>query len=450
MSIFFKVLKGLLISVFVLLLVAIIGVWGFLKYGLTGTIQQLVLPEVSSQAGIDAELEHAELDIFRGALLIRDLRVKNPAGFAEPDLMVAEEVEALVNFKSLFAMRHIEIQTLRLQGAKVHVVRNSEKAFNVLKIQSELLERMPELAEKSEVSQNVEQKKAEASEPSALPMLPVLVKSLEFDFVADYVDHSESAFFEKGHIKLGLRGRNLSTVGVADVPWGELYLTGDLALDEYGFPVNFNLLVAPFESPESLSFDLKGAPFEVDSGILSKAIGKLDVTSESLRLDVDVKARDGEFLVPDSVIGTELIGVTLDKSVAGVELSASSLAFKVPVSGTVLKPVVDWRRRLIRLLRIIIRFWLKRLVRLLDKAVRDEDKSGIQALGKAFGFDLNLKSEEKVDSGKEPEKTETPKEELSTEEKAVGGALRILEESQKEDGDVEKKAVEELFKLFGN
>ncbi len=461
----FKFFKGVLIFLIIAVLAVLGGVWGFLKYGLTGTVQKHVLPEVSSQTGLDAELAHAELDIFRGSFLVKDLRVKNPSGFAEPDLMVAEKVEAIVDLKAALFKKQIEINSVKLNGAQVHVIRNSDKVYNVLKVKDELAKRFPEAPQSgSETTAKTEPESEKTAATSEVPMLPVWLKSLEFDFLADYVDHSENPYIENGHVKLSLRGRNISTVGIKDVPWGEIYLTGEFAADKYGFPVNFNMLIAPISSPDLLSFDLKGAPFEVDSGLLNKAIDKLGVASKKIRLDVDVKARDGVFVDPDSVIGTELQGVTLDKSVAGVELSASSLSFKVPVSGTVMKPVVDWQDAVKKMISDNRRVLVQEVgASLLNKAVKDEDKSGIQALGKALGLEVNLQSDaekeaakneakELTDSAKadsSTDKAET-KEELSTEKKAIGGAIRVLQESQKEDGDVKGSAVNEIFKLFND
>jgi hypothetical protein len=450
MKVLFKILKWFVIVALLLIVLVIGGLYGFLKHGLTRTVQQHVLPVVLEQTGLDAELDFVSLDLFKGVFDISGIRVKNPAGFAEPNLLELESAAVSVQLKSLLALDPLVVQRIKLQGAKLHVVRNREKVINLHQIQQEL---------KLPAAQVPEGRPAEAApaevvpaEPlGSMPLLALVLRALEADVTVDYVDHSEEPIVETGELTLNLRGRNLATATAGDVPWGELYLMAKVMVNDHSFPINFNMLLAPYDSPETLSFDLKGVPFEVDGSLINKAIDKLGVASKKVWLEVDVKARKGVFVVPDSVIGTELKGATLDKSVAGVELTASSLKFELPVSGSVMKPVIDWKSSLNSVIKQNQKVLLKEMGgQLINKAVREKDKAGIQSLGAALGLNLGL-TETPAEPAKEaePEKTATePEKEQSTEEKVLGGVLRVLEQHDKEDGEPEAQAVEEVLKLF--
>lgn len=469
MKVLLKIIKWILILLVVLTVLAAGGLYGFLKYGLTGTVQQHVLPEVLTQTGVDAELDHVDLDLFKGAFNLKGLRIKNPAGFVEPDLMTVDSMEVMVRLKSLLTQNPIEVQRIKLQGAKLHIIRNREKALNVQQMQAELAEKIPAQPAELDVSETGPAPEREPGtmpkpgpEPvpaEPMPLPAVVLKALEADLYVDYVDQSDKAPIEQGVITLNVRGRNLATAAVKDIPWGELYLISTISVDGRSFPANFNLLVAPFDQPETLSFDLKGAPFEMDAALVNQHIKELGLESEKVRLEVDVKAREGVIVEPDSVIGTELKGVQLDKSVAGVELSASALKFKLPVSGTVMKPVIDWQDAVQKVVNENQAVLLKEVgSQLLDKAVKPGEKAGIQALAKEFGFDLGLSpadtpAEQETETPQtedEPVNTNDPDKELSTEEKVLGGVLRVLEESEKDEGEPESKAIEEVLKIFGN
>lgn len=469
MKVLLKIIKWVVVLLVVLLLLTLGGLYGFLKYGLTGTVQQHVLPEVLAQTGLDAELEHVDLDLFNGTFNLKGLRVKNPAGFVEPDLMTLDNAEVMVRLKSLLTQDPIEVQRIKLQGAKLHVIRNREKMINVMELQTELTAKMPPKPAQVEMPQAErvpdapapervpEPPVADAPVPS-MPLPAIMLKALEADLVVDYIDNSEQAPVEQGQVAVNVRGRNLSAATADGTPWGELYLMCEIQADGHGFPANFNLLIAPFHSPETLSFDLKGAPFEMDAELVNHSIKELGLESDKVRLEVNVKAREGVIVVPDSVIGTELKGVTLDKSVAGTELSASALKFFVPVSGTVLAPVVDWQAAIGNVVAENRKVLMKEVGnQLLDKAIKPEEKAGIQALGKALGFDLGLGSDNTTEEVKstesvekvEPEKQTEPEEEQTDEQKVLSGVLRVLEESKKEDGEPESTALEEVLKIFG-
>jgi hypothetical protein len=459
MKVLFKILKWFVAVLLLLAVLMVGGLYGFLKHGLTGTVQQYVLPAVLEQTGLDAELDHVSLDLFKGVFDISGVRVKNPAGFAESNLLEVESAAVAVQLKSLLGRDPIVVQRIKLQGAQLHVVRNREKVINLQQIQQEL--KLP-VAKGSSLPEQVkvpENQPAMETPPEAVPAVPatpmplpaLVLRALEADVTVDYADHSEEPIVETGALALNLRGRNLATATAGDVPWGELYLMATVKVNGHEFPVNFNMLLAPYESPETLSFDLKGVPFEVDGSWISKAIDKLGVASKKVWLEVDVKAREGVFVVPDSVIGTELKGATLDKSVAGVELTASSLKFELPVSGTVMQPVIDWQGSLNSVIKQNQKVLLKEMGgQLLDKAIREKDKAGIQSLGAALGLNLGLTEAPAEPTAKvEPEKTVTaPEKEETTEKQILGGVLRVLEQHDKEDGEPEAQAVEEVLKLF--
>lgn len=479
MKVLLKIVKWIVISLVLLTVLAVVGLYGFLKYGLTGTVQQYVLPEVLTQAGVETELEHVELDLFKGAFSVKGLKIKNPAGFVEPDMMTVDQADVMVRLQSLLKQDPIEVQWIKLHGAKLHVVRNREKVINIQQLQTELAAKLPpsnaEPSEPTDASQPMESTEGGVAESPAVseqqPLPALVLKSLEADLVVDYVDQSERAPVKQGELTVNLRGRNLATATVTDIPWGELYLISNIKADRYGFPINLNLLVAPFDTPETLSFDLKGAPFEMDASLVNKSIKKLGIESEKVRLDVDVKARNGVFVQPDSVVGTELKGVKLDKSVAGIELTASALKFKLPVFGTVMKPVIDWKDSINKVVLANRSVLVKEVgAQFIDKAVKSKDKAGIQALGQMLGLDLGLTPSEEIietpktessakdaasevfvpDAIPEPESATEPAKELSTEDKVIGGVLRVLEESKKDGGDATSSALKEVLNIFGN
>ncbi|HSR87858.1 MAG TPA: hypothetical protein VLL07_02795, partial [Pontiella sp.] len=79
--------------VFGLGLVILIILQVFLQYGLTKTMRDVVLPRIRQETGIDVQVGRLSINLAGGRLLLKNVSVRNPEGFALENLASVDRIE---------------------------------------------------------------------------------------------------------------------------------------------------------------------------------------------------------------------------------------------------------------------------------------------------------------------------------------------------------------------
>ena len=91
---------------------------------------------------MDISLEDLDTSLFKGSASIKGLRVGNPAGFDEPDMLVLENFNADIDISSLFT-KEIVIEDLTVKGLVVTAEFSKQSKFNVTTLTGNLKKRFP-------------------------------------------------------------------------------------------------------------------------------------------------------------------------------------------------------------------------------------------------------------------------------------------------------------------
>ncbi len=335
-----------LAAIMVLGLAILLGLHLFLQHGLTNTMQQVVLPRIHEQTGIDVRVGRLSLNIPNGLLYLKRVEVRNPEGFLLENLASVDRVEIEVDILSLFKKNPILVKRIEVDNALLNVVRNKDGEINLNQLQPASLpptEPAPSSAPVPERAPQEEALPARPAEPQPLP--EVLIQALLCNAKVRYVD------FKLGQLDIALdlnvMGSNLSTQRDPSVQWGDVAIIGSLGDDRTSFITDLRLRLAPVIDPQAPSFDLTGKVLEIDPQIMEEAYSKLGIRSAPFGLDPQIHCREGWFR--DSMITLNLTDIVLEDKLAdrmGGMAAIGALRFSVPVEGSLQQPSLDVQQAL--------------------------------------------------------------------------------------------------------
>ena len=130
----FKVLAAL----FSLGMVILVGLHLFLQYGLTKAMRDVVLPRVQEETGVEVRVGRLSLNVPSGILYLKNLEVRNPAGFLLENLASIDRINVEVDFLSLLKQKLIRVKNVEIENALVNVIRNQDGELNINRFQEDL------------------------------------------------------------------------------------------------------------------------------------------------------------------------------------------------------------------------------------------------------------------------------------------------------------------------
>lgn len=341
----FKVLT----AIFMLGLVILIGLHLFLQFGLTQSMQEVVLPRIKSETGIDVRVGRLSINLPNGILYLNDVAVKNPDGFLLENLAAVERVRIEVDLFSLLKQNPILVKSIEVENALLNVIRNKDGEINL----NQLVPPSPSPAPVPEIEQPAPEREPEVAretipapertEPKTLP--EVLIEMLQCRAKLRYVDFKLNELDIA--LDLSVIGSNLSTQRDPSVPWGEVAVIGSLGNKRTRFVTDLRMQLAPLADPQSPSFDLTGRIMEIDPRIMEEVYSKLGIRSAPFGLDPQIQCRNGRF--QNSVVTLSLKDIVLEDKLAdrlGGMASIGTLRFPVSIEGTLQEPTVDVERAL--------------------------------------------------------------------------------------------------------
>ncbi|HSR87486.1 MAG TPA: hypothetical protein VLL07_00915, partial [Pontiella sp.] len=334
------------------------------------------------------------INLAGGRLLLKDVSVRNPEGFALEDLAAADRIEVVVDIPSLIRQKPLRVKKIELRNAVVNAVRNRQGVLNFDALQ-ERLPAAPQPPVSKQPGPETGSRQPPAGEPAPAPEKPkplpeVLVETLQCTARLRYLDMNYESLDLV--LELQLDGQELSSRRDPEAPWGAVALTGSLGSDRTRFVTDLDLKLAPVTEPESPSFDLTGRILEIDPRIMQKAYERLGIRSAPFGFDPLLHCRNGAF--ERSRVVLSLTDIELEDKLSrrlGGMSSIDSLKFVVPVEGTLQAPEVDVQRALMSAIGGNTQSILDSLIRgaaeeAAPDGAEDDLEAGLKSLGrKLFG-----------------------------------------------------------------
>ncbi|MCF7848120.1 MAG: hypothetical protein K9M45_04655 [Kiritimatiellales bacterium] len=348
-----KALK-FIIGLVVVLVLLLAGLQLFLKFGLTRTLQTAVLPRLKTETGIDARVGGLSVDVLGGKVLLRDLVVKNPAGFLLNDMVTVDRISMDLDIPSLLRREVILVKSVKVENTLINVVRNKAGEINVQK----LADGLPKTKKKVPPGQPKEPRPTEPPEKVPKPGKPVpepgkpapelpelLVKAITADATVRYIDLKLDSMDMA--LDLNVEAYNLNTRKDPDAPWGDVLLTGALGNDSASLVTDLKARVAPVTDPLRPSFDLAGKVMEIDPRLMEEIYSRMGIRSAPFGIGPAIHCRSGVY--QDSVVALSMNDIVFEDKLAkklGGVATLRSLKFTVPLEGTLQSPSIDVEKAL--------------------------------------------------------------------------------------------------------
>jgi len=273
-----KIVKipGIIIIVFILLAVIIRLVLSFAAVKIANR-------ELPGILNTEASVGSISLGLLRGYVSIKDLRIAQPEGFGEGDLLLIPELSAKVKLSSIFKPTLI-VEEVILTDWEVNIVKNADGVMNIDAIQPES---SPEPAPTSEPESG---KKAEDEEESASKAILVQKLSIK-NLSCSYTDHAIAFDLEEAAAATDEGEFAISTDGEG----ADIIITARLedSIEIEGEKSEF--------TTETID---KDAAEEDDEDVLSVKIASLDLLITNLLIDPEA---DPELVEPAQALLTARI-----------------------------------------------------------------------------------------------------------------------------------------------
>jgi hypothetical protein len=327
--------------IFALGAVILLGLHLFLQYGLTKTLNEVVLPRLEAETGIRAEVGRLSVNLPNGKLSLQDVSVKNPDGFVLEDMVLIERIDLSVDMMSLLKQKLVRVQRVDVQNALVNVIRNQAGDVNVNQLKSKSSPPQPaEGKSPVNVTEQPTGKEPEAAVSPAQPLPEILIEALRCNLTLRYLD------FKLNQLDLSLDLRlaadHLSTLRDPLTPWANLALMSSVGSEHTRFVTDLRMKLAPVVDPQVLSFDLTGQIMEIDPRMLDKIYSKLGIRSAPFGLTPRLQCRKNQF--ENSALSFEINKIVFEDKLSdrlGGLASIDSLKFSAPVEGSLQEPKMD-------------------------------------------------------------------------------------------------------------
>ncbi len=318
-----KILRIIFLVLLVIVALLGFGLQTFLNKGITTALNQTVFPTVKSMYGLDMSIENASINLLKGSAELQGFAVRNLKGYEEPMLLTFDQCRLDIEMMSLIKRDPIVIKLAEAKGATLVVERNKEKKYNVKELADAL--KPIESADEPSEPKSEPVPAREKSEP-----IPVHIRRIAIDATVVYADSKRDRKFP---LNLRLTGSDLFTVPAEGQPDSLIVLRGSLADDENAFTTDLNAIVEPLVNPAKPSFNATGSVLDIDAEFLKELLDKNDMASGPFSIKPSITCKNGRLK------GSRIDLILTDLKIYGAEIGDTTL--KLPLSGTLKKPVID-------------------------------------------------------------------------------------------------------------
>jgi len=328
--------------------VILLGLHLFLLHGLTRMINETILPDLEQKYGLKIQVQKLSINIPNGMLYLKKITLQNPDGFLLENLASVEEVKVEVDLHSVLRRQPLVIRRIEVEKALLNIIRNADGVFNVSALKASMSPAEPAPQQPLPPS-GIQQPSAPSAPPpppeQVYPPPEILLQHLSCRLKVRYIDlHLNQTDIA---LDLSLTGNDLSTLQDPDAPWGSLNLQGSLGNQKQAFLTMLQARLAPLTMPEQPSFDLTGKVMEIDPRLMDKLYKKLGIRSAPFGLEPDLHCVDGVY--ENSAIALKISNIKIEEKHANAfsrALSAQSLRFSFPLTGSIQNPTLEWQQAL--------------------------------------------------------------------------------------------------------
>lgn len=296
--------------------------------GITNQIvQRLVVPHMSGRLGLDVQVEGAGIRLIGMGLRVRGLRIGNPPGFAEPDLLVVGN--GLIRVLPKFGFLKVTpIVTVKVKDVEFNIIRSARGRLNLDRVLSAGASPARRRGEGGRRSKPL-------SEPCAKPcgLGRLIVKKVALQGTVRYIDHSAA---NAGTITVSAdaRASNLRNFGNPHRLTGRISVKAKGESDDGDSTLSIKGNLAPLVNPLALSYELKGRMESDDSAVIAMLLPDQDWTATSADIKLRVECRDGVY-DEDSYIRLAVSGREKPTK-AGKKGKRRKLKKEIPIRGTLM------------------------------------------------------------------------------------------------------------------
>ena len=297
-----KIFKIIVITVLVLTVVTVIGLFIFLKTLDINHFKAKITEQISNALGRDVGIRHMAftLSLRKGlALSIDGLSIKDDPAFSNENFFEVEHVFLGVNVLSFLKSKQISVSGIQIRSPKVILIRNEEGEWNVQKFEKRSSSPHPETSSQPAGS-------SDEDKGSVLYKLPVLlINSLIMENgMLVYVDRFLQPAVKAEVSQVDLKILNFSLLHPAD-----LLIAAAVFSDQQNFKATGKVQI----DPRNHQGRLDDAKIHFDLGQVS--LDRLAMVSSSLKILDMVETLKGVFQaeIAPMIVGAEGISVLTAK-----------------------------------------------------------------------------------------------------------------------------------------
>ncbi len=331
-----KTLVGILAIVFFVL---VMGLQVFLSQGLTGSLQNRVLPLIRARTGLDASVDRVSANPLAGSFTLHGVHIANPPGFEETDVFFLPRGSVTIGLLDMLKGGASGIRRVRASDGRLTVVRNSNGAFNVRELwrafQRASVANQPAAATPS----------GDDGEASSSGRSGFRVNDFRAKLLARYVDHVlQPTAPVRLSVHLDVRLRNIVNQGPSDILSGAVSARGVMTgKDERGV-IQMHGMVGPIDNPARLSFVASAKIEDLSVGFLRSLAAEQDLKLGWVSGSVNLQCAGGVFNPEKSGLrltfhDTGFTGQMKEK-MQGLE-KLDRFTVIAPIGGTLTDPHVD-------------------------------------------------------------------------------------------------------------
>ncbi len=319
--------KGLV----VILLFAVFLAGGF--WALQGAVNRRLaqaLPEAGRATGVPMQASELGLSLWRGALDVGNLRVGNPPGFSESNLLTLAQGHVSLRYLPLFR-RCVRFDDVMVRDADLTIIRSSDGRVNV--------KRSDRAGGEGKVESGPGQKPSDGSGETGATPPPkkwphVAVDRLRANLCVRFVDHASEA--GDTLLRLQVSSTGLATYGDSadESAWGTLSAEGRVEARGREAPLRLTARIAPVGNLQAPTFKMNATITGLDDEMVRSLLGgkNVGVRGEAERVEIELFCEEGRFDESRSRLQVTLKHVKMGGR------TAPRLTLTIPVHGTVEKP----------------------------------------------------------------------------------------------------------------
>lgn len=297
------------------------------------------LPWIEERCDARVTLEKTSLNLFSGAIILRNLVIENPDGFDAPELARLPYVRIRFAWLDLWRKNTVTIRSLRVKDAQLHIIRNRQMRFN-LPVGTDDQGSPPD---KSESSGRPE----DTGRPGGSRAAPhFTLDKARINVRIEYIDY-HPVFPGKPlqlNMNLKIHAANISNRGRTDQLTGKLLIDGDIEAANQRIPLEIRGKFAPVVAPDQLTFEITAATRSIDLHNAPPLADWLGLEQGQIAFTMLLKADQGIFDPGKSTLKFDFDKVNLTddarRRMSGINLPRT-FVLTAPVGGSLENPRID-------------------------------------------------------------------------------------------------------------